>query len=364
MREKEILPERKPQVNISRPAAERMWLICFCAGLGIIQSGLSDSGASLIIALCALASAVLTELLITYKTSGFEKIRDGSAVASALVFSLLLPNQIHPVYAALGAVFAIGVVKHSFGGLGANWVNPGLGGWLFIRFSWPSFFERSLEGSPLHILGESLAKGFSDAQGSPAALLKMSGMDQFSGAAESLAGTIRAFLNARFFSAAGAELPPGYLDFLVSRTPGIIADRGLLALLLGTVIISVSQSGRAWVSAVYLGVFGLLVRIFGALPYGGLAGGGDILFGLFSGGTFAAAFLLAADPATGAKSHAGAAGLAVLGALLTWFFRYQGLDPYGAFLAVALMNAFTPLIRRFEAWCFFRKGVFPYESHN
>jgi electron transport complex protein RnfD len=355
MREKEILPEQKPQVNISRPTAERMWLICLCAGLGIVQSALTDSGASLIIALTALVAAMLTELLITYKTSGFEKIKDGSAAASALVFSLLLPNQIHPVYAGLGAVFAMGVVKHSFGGLGANWVNPGLGGWLFIRFSWPVFFEQSLEGSPLWILGESLKGGLSDIQGSPAGILRISGLDQFSGAS-ALDGTIRAFLNSRVFSIAGAELPPGYIDLLVSRSPGIIADRGLLALLLGTIVITVSRSGRVWIPAVYLGVFGLLVRIFGALPYGGLFGGGDMLFGLLSGGTCAAAFILGVDPATGAKSHAGAAGLAIFGALLSWFFRYQGLDPYGAFLALVLMNAFTPLIRSFEARCFYAPG--------
>jgi electron transport complex protein RnfD len=356
MREKEISLEQKPQVAISRPTAERMWLICFCAGLGVIQSGLTDSGASLIIALTALSVAVLTELLITYKTSGFEKIKDGSAAASALVFSLLLPNHIHPVYAGLGAVFAMGVIKHSFGGLGANWVNPSLGGWLFIRFSWPAFFEQSLEGSPLWILGESLKGGFSDAQGSPMGILKISGLDQVSGAASALDGTIRTFLNTRIFSITGAELPPGYIDLLVSRTPGIIADRGLLALLLGTIIITVSRSGRAWIPAVYLGVFGGLVRIFGALPYGGFFAGGDVLFGLFSGGTLAAAFLLSADPVTGAKSNAGAAGLAIAGALFSWFFRYQGLDPYGAFLALVLINALTPLIRSFESRCFYMPG--------
>jgi electron transport complex protein RnfD len=333
-----------------------MWLICFCAGLGIIQSGLTDSGASLIIAFSSLAAAVLTELLVTYKTNGFEKIKDGSAAASALVFSLLLPNQIHPVYAGLGAVFALGVVKHSFGGLGSNWVNPGLGGWLFIRFSWPSSFDQSLEGSPLWILGESLKRGLSDPQGSPAGILKTSGLDQFAGAASALDGTIRTFFNTRIFSIAGAELPPGYIDLLVPRTPGIIADRGLLALLLGTIVITVFRSVRAWIPVLYLGVFALLVRIFGALPFGGPPGGGDVLFGLFSGGTCAAAFLLAADPATGAKSNAGTAGLVISGALLSWFFRYQGLDPYGAFLALVLMNAFTPLVRSFEARCFYAPG--------
>jgi electron transport complex protein RnfD len=348
MGKKENILDQKPQVNISRPTAGRMWLIVCCAGLAIIQSSLGDSFASLIVALTALASALLTELLITYKKSGLEKIKDGSAAASALVFSLLLPNQIHPLCAAVGAAFAMGVVKHSFGGLGSNWLNPGLGGWLFIRFSWPSFFSRALEGSPLAILHEGLRGGVSVAQGSPLGILKISGLDHFAGAASPLDGAVRSFLNSRIFSIAGAELPAGYIDLLVSRSPGIIADRGLLALLLGTLVIAASQIGRAWIPAVYLGVFALLVRIFGALPYGGPLGGGDMLFGLFSGGAFAAAFLLASDPATGAKSNAGVLTVVILAAILAWLFRYQGLEPYGAFFAAALANALTPLVRTFE----------------
>jgi electron transport complex protein RnfD len=353
VKEKGIFLEQKPQVNISRPTAGRMWLVCFCAGLAVIQSSLTDSFASLIVALTALASAILVELLFTWKTGGLVKIRDGSAAASALIFSLLLPNQIHPVYAGLGAAFAMGVVKHSFGGLGSNWVNPGLGGWLFVRLSWPAFFDRALEGSPLAIIRENLGAGISGPQGSPMAILKISGSGSSMGAGSPLDGMVRTFLNDRFFSLAGAELPSGYIDLLVSRSPGIIADRGLLALLLGTLIIAASQAGRAWIPAAFLGTFTLLVRIFGALPYGGPLMGGDMLFGLFTGGTFAAAFLLAADPATGAKSWGGMLGAAILCAVLGWFFRYQGLASYGAFVAVALVNAFTPLLRNFEGRRFY-----------
>jgi electron transport complex protein RnfD len=352
MRE-ERMPEQRPQVNISRPTAGRMWLVCFCAGLAVVQSGLTDSGASLIVALTALVFAVLTELLFTYKNSGLEKIKDGSAAASALVFSLLLPNHIHPVYAGVGAVFAMAVVKHSFGGLGSNWVNPSLGGWLFIRCAWPASFDKALAGSPFTVLYESLRGGLSDPQGSPLGILKVSGVGPFSGAASPLDGMVSSFLNSRIFSITGAELPAGYTDLLVSRTPGIIADRGLLALLLGTVIITAARVGRSWVPAVYLGLFGALVRIFGALPFGGALWNGDIFFGFFSGGTMAAAFLLASDPATGAKSKAGILVTVILGAFLAWFFRYQGADAYGAFFAAALINAFTPLIRSFEGRLFY-----------
>jgi electron transport complex protein RnfD len=327
-----------------------MWLVSSCAGMAVLQSSLTDSFSSLIIALTAVVSAVLAELAVD-KTPDKRSIRDGSAVASALVFVLLLPNHIHPVFAALGAVFAIVVVKQSFGGLGTNWLNPAMGGWLFIRFGWPGVFSGALEGSPLSLLSESLRRGFSDPQGSPLAILKISGS-----AAGSVDGAFTAFLNDTVFSITGTDLPGGYIDLFVFSGPGIIADRGLLALLLGTIIITAAQVNRSWIPAVYLGLYVLGIRIFGALPFGGNPGNGDSIFGLLSGGTIAAAFLLASDPVTGPKSNIGALIAALLAGIFTFIFRYQGLEPYGAFFAAALLNALVPLIRSLETRWFYSPG--------
>jgi electron transport complex protein RnfD len=321
-----------------------MWLVCFCAVLAVIQSALGDSGASLIVAGSALCSAILAELLITYKTCGFEKLKDGSAAASALIFSLLLPNQIHPVYAVLGALFAMVVVKYSFGGLGSNWLNPGLGGWLFVRFSWPAVFMTALRGSPLRIIEESLRSGSPDA---PMRLLRLNE------AATSLDGAVSMFLNNTVFSLFDAELPAGYIDLLIPRSSGIIADRGLLALLAGTIVITAFRISRRRIPLAFLGIFSILVLFFGDLPFTGEFWNGDMLFALFSGGTIAAAFILASDPVSGAKSSAGAAAGAVLGGFLAWVFRYRGFEIYGAFFAVALVNAFTPVIRSLERHWFY-----------
>jgi electron transport complex protein RnfD len=330
-----------------------MYLICACAGLGIIQSALSDTFYSLAVALCVLTAALITEFVISSVNGQPRMVRDGSAAASALILVLLLPNRIHPVYAILGTVFAIAVVKHSFGGLGSNWLNPALGGWFFVRLSWPGIFGRSLQGSPLSVIAETLGGGVSNPQGSPLGLLKISGAGNSALSSSFLDTTVSSILNNTIFSITGAELPSGYIDLLFSRAPGIIADRGLMALLLGTVIITASQASRAWIPAVYLLCYGFLVRVFGALPFGGVAGDGDILFCFFTGGTMAAAFLLAADPATGPKSRAGILAAAILAALFSWIFRYQGLEPYGAFFAVVMINVLTPLIRTIEERFFY-----------
>jgi electron transport complex protein RnfD len=311
-----------------------MCLVSACAGLAILQSSLSDSGASLFVALAAVGGALLTELLIDaasgrlfarpWAESPWGNYRDGSAVASALVLTLLLPNRIPPVFAFLGAVFAMTVIKHSFGGLGANWANPALGAWLFVRFSWPAAFANALGDSPLRFFAENPSGApVSEAFWTP-------------------------LLNKTIFAFLGAELPPGYIDLFAYSGPGIIADRGVLAFLLGAILITAGQASRFWIPLCCLGVYCFLVRLFGAMPLGGDFGAGDMLMGLLSGGALAAAFILIADPSTGPKSRSVTLLTAILGGILSFVFRYLGFEPYGAFFAVALLNALSPLFRCFE----------------
>jgi len=317
----ELILKQNPLVNISRSTAARMWLVAICAFLAVLQSAMGDSFLSLIIALAALVSALLTELLITYKTHGFSKIKDGSAAASALALALLFPNQIHPVYAALSAIFAIAVVKHSFGGLGANWMNPALGGWLFARFSWPRAFSIALNGS----------------------------MNSLNEAGTAVGNMVNSSLNRTIFSFLGAELPPGYIDLFALKTPGIIADRAVLVLVLATAVIAASQISRSWLSFVYLAVYGLLVRMLG----GGALWNGDVLYAFLSGCTLVTAFILISDPSTGAKSMLGGLTAAVLAAVLGFIFRFYGREFFGCLYAAALVNTLIPLLYKAERRLFY-----------
>jgi electron transport complex protein RnfD len=344
------LLKQKPQVNLARSTPLRMWLVCCCGGIAVLESSWTDRFISLELALVALITALGTEFWAQhfFHREGSlpgGRVSDGSAAASAMVFTLLLPNQIHPLYAAVGVVFAMLLVKFSFGGLGANWMNPALGAWLFVRFSWPHSFNAALEGSPFSALAEALGQGLRDPLGSPLGILKINApAPSFSGIDLAVTG----FLNRTVFALTGSELPAGYVSLFFSPAPGIIADRGIAALFLGTALILASQVIRPWIPAVYLGIYALLIRIFGGIFYGGPPGSGDVLFGLFSGGTLAAAFLLMADPVTGAKSSPGMLAAVFLGALFSFVFRYPGGEPYGAFFAVALVNVLTPLIRILE----------------
>ncbi|MDR3172979.1 MAG: RnfABCDGE type electron transport complex subunit D [Treponema sp.] len=341
-----MLEMEQPQVNLAQSTTLRMWMIFGCALGAVIYSAAGDGFASLGIAVAALGMALFAEALALHfgrlwKNSMARaqggwvpgesaddraavgnpadgRIADGSAAASAMIFVLLLPNSINPLYVILGVCFAVLLVKFSFGGLGANWVNPALGAWLFLCLSWPGLFNQA--------------------------------RDFHSGGGSGVDAAVRGFFNKTVLAFTGAELPSGYVDlFLGLKGEGIIADRGLPLLILGTILLSAVQVSRVWIPAVYLGLYAVLVRAFGALPGGGGIGEGDVLYCLFSGGTLAAAFFLVSDPVTGAKTFPGMLAATILAAVLAFLFRYPGSNHGGAFPAAILVNAIVPLIRRLES---------------
>jgi electron transport complex protein RnfD len=327
---------QKPQINLSCPSTARMWFVFGCSFLCVLQSALGDNGKSLAVAFTAFFSALLIELLSTWRKYGAAKIKDGSAAATAMILSLLLPNQINPVYVFLGTAFAIIVVKYSFGGLGSNWLNPAVGGWLFIRFSWPSAFTKALNDSVPSIS-------------------EMAPVSSYS----ALDNSITDFLNNYIFSIAGVQMPSGYIDLFVNDNIGIIADKGIFFLLIGTLVITAIGINRGWVPLVFLFVYGFLIRFAGDLS--GTYWSGDILYGIFSGGAIAAAFILAAEPASSAKLKPGMIFTVVLSAFLSWFFRYRCMEYSGCFIALALTNCITPLVRLLEEKIFLyrnNQGVF------
>jgi electron transport complex protein RnfD len=318
---------QKPQINISCPTAGRMWLVSLCALMAILQSGFSDSFYSLVLAMSAVVAAVLSEYLLIVHKGKTAVLKDGSAVATALILTLLLPNNISPVYAIMGVIFAIVVIKHCFGGLGSNWLNPAAGGWLFIRLSWPGVFNKALEESSFSLLNETVSEGVYTQAGF-------------------LGTNLLPFLDKTVFSMFKVELPALYMDLFSSQQPGIIADRGVLGLLFGTVLIIAFRAGRSWISAVWLLVFLFFTRMAGANGSGWWEG--DMLFSLCTGGTLAAAFILAADPVTNSKSNWCILGTAVAGGFLAWLFRFPGAEPYGAIYSIVFINAILPIVRSLE----------------
>lgn len=367
MLSRDLLVFQRPLLTFARSSGERMALVAFCATAAILQSAAFDGGRSLLVAAAAISGALFAEFCVCAgqrgaagKSGSKRRLKniiasfDGSSFVSALILTLFLPNTINPAMAAIGTLFAVLVVKRSYGGLGSNWFNPALGGWLFVRFSWPLLFKNAMSASSLNFISNFSSEATAlraAAEVSPVAILTKNGFGTQNGEA------MTNFLNNTVFKLINIEIPAAYFDFFIDPGAGLIADRGLLALIASSVIMVAAMVSRPALSAVYITVMLAAAKLAGALPFGGGIGAGDMLFCVFSGGTLAVALFVVVEPATGPKTKAGRFFYVVFAALLTAIFRYAKAEAYAALFAVTLMNVFAPVFRMIEERLCYEGGI-------
>ena len=165
---------------------------------------------------------------------------DGSAVLTGLLIAAAMPPGVPAYIPATSAAFAVLVIKGAFGGLGANWMNPALGGVAFAYANWPvSMREYVLPRIVAGVDGVSAATPMVFAKGLSTGL-EMRVMDALRGASYPLSAidsTVTGFLNDFVFSRLGARLPDGYIDLAVGLKPGALGESALVAVLAGSLVL-------------------------------------------------------------------------------------------------------------------------------
>lgn len=128
-----------PHIRAQESVPKKMWITALAllpaAGWAVVSAGFP----AFRILVVALASALLTEVLLRKLFRKEPRLGDGSTVIAALLFALLLPPNLPSWVAAAGSVFAIAVGREIFGGLGQNPFNPALVGRAFLLLSFPSW---------------------------------------------------------------------------------------------------------------------------------------------------------------------------------------------------------------------------------
>ena len=132
-------------------------------------------------------------------------ICDGSAVITGVLLAFNLPSNLPIWIIILGALFAIGVGKMSFGGLGNNPFNPALAGRVFLLLSFP------VQMTSWPVVGQLTAYTDATTAATPLNLMK-----QIAG------GNLEAL----------KDLPSSF-DLLIGNNGGCLGEVSALALLLG-----------------------------------------------------------------------------------------------------------------------------------
>lgn len=327
-----------------------MWGVTF-ALLPSLFWGLYQYGAPAI----ALFVVILTVALLSETVfSAFlnrGSISDGNSVMIAVMLTAGFPPGTPILLGGSAAFFAVAVVKWTFGGTGAYWVNPIAGGYVFAVISYPAFggewlLPRALGGpapvsaSPLQLVQRAtvenptrLAEAFLQS-----ADLETTGLDQqLTRLINNVGGQIH-----------GLRMPPGYGDLFLGNAPGTIGGASVALLLLGTLFLygGMIISGR--IPFFFVLSFSLIVYAFGGLPFGGRLLTGDVLFHLLTGATVLGAFFIATETVSSPLTGGGMIIYAILTGLMAGLFRVYGVGIHAVFLAIFLGNMFVPLIDRFS----------------
>jgi electron transport complex protein RnfD len=229
--------------------------------------------------------------------------------------------------AALGAVFAIVVVKEFFGGLGANVFNPALVGRAFLLMSFPA---------AITTWSEPLKRG-ADAV---SAATPLGTLKELVNAPDAVTGA-----SLHFFTGTGSGVAEragftGYADMIGSlflgTHAGSIGESSALLIIIGGVFLLVTKTIdlRAPLA--------MLAALFAA----SIALGVDPLLAVLSGGAVFGAFFMATDYVSAPVTEGGRIIFGAGAGLITALIRRFGSYPEGVMFAILIMNALTPFLNR------------------
>ena len=240
---------------------------------------------------------------------------DGSALITGILLALNLPASSPWWLVLVGCVVAMGLGKHSFGGLGQNPFNPALVARVFLLLSFPSQMTTWTDPVPKFTFMDLDAI----TGATPLGIVKTDG--------------VAALL------AAGVD----WFQLFVGNMGGSLGEVSVLALLLGGGYMLARRIISWHIPVSYIGVVLALTGVMWLIDGEKYA---NPVFHLLTGGLMLGAFFMATDMVT---SPVTARGMLIFGAgcgLVTAVIRLFGSFPEGVSFAILIMNGFVPLIER------------------
>jgi electron transport complex protein RnfD len=332
-----------PHLHAKADTASIMWNV----SLALLPATVWGVYAFGLRALLVLAVSIGSSVLFEYLLGLFSKedtLWDGSAFLTGLLVGLNMSPSIPLYIPCVASFFAIVIAKWTFGGLGANWVNPALAGRVFVFFSFTTPMSQ-------FVLPRALAGLAPDAVGS-ATPLSFAKVAIVSGSTGMTSDQLLASANypASSFALDLAQktgISPYTLDAFFGNVGGCIGEVSAFLLLLGGIYL-LAKKILTWQTPVtYLATVAMLSWVFGGFraDLGFFAGEG--LTSLFTGGLMLGAIFMATDYVTSPITRKGQVVFGIGCGFFTFVFRYFGSMPEAVSVSILLMNIVTPTIDRF-----------------
>ena len=266
---------------------------------------------SLVLTFISVISCVVFEFIFRKLVKKPNSIADLSAVVTGILLAFSLPVSVPLWIPAVGAFFAIVIVKQLYGGIGKNIVNPALAARVFLFIAYPGelvAFTKPFEYLPAFKISVEVNEKII-AGATPLAILKN--------------GNIPSDNN---------------IACLLGNISGCIGEISATLLLLGGIYLLIRKVITWHIPICYIATVAVISFIF---PTGDMSGLSFMTYQLFSGGLIIGAFFMATDYVTSPVTPKGRIIFGVGCGLITLFVRYFGGYPEGVSFAILIMNLFV-----------------------
>lgn len=249
-------------------------------------------------------------LIMKYIMKRKPTVLDGSAIITGVLLAFNVPSNLPIWILAIGCLFAIGVVKLSFGGLGNNIFNPAIAGRIFLLISFPA---------QMTTWPSAMVRSTTDAVSSATVLNNIKYQP---------------------------ELLPALQDMFLGFEAGSLGEMSVVAILIGLIYLLWKRVITWHIPISILATVALftgIIYIFNPIALY------NPLIHLFSGGLMLGAVFMATDYVTSPMTKK---GMIIFGCgigVITVAIRLWGAYPEGVSFAILLMNAFTPLINNYTS---------------
>ena len=273
--------------------------------------------------IAVLATSVISCVLLEYLITRFllkkpSTICDWSAAVTGLLLALNLPSTTPWWVVFIGSVFAVGVAKMTFGGIGQNLFNPAIAGRVFLLISFPAYMTNwEIPGG-------------------------LFGVDAVSGATP-LGLINEGIMSGQSIQSIMAENGISYGQMLFANVGGSVGEISALALLAGFVYLLVRKVIRPHITLSIRATVALVSLIFWLADPSRFT---DPVFNLLSGGMILGSCFMATDYVTSPMTDKGGIIFGIGIGFLTIMIRYFGAYPEGMSFAILIMNSTVPLINR------------------
>ena len=249
---------------------------------------------SLLVVAVTVAACVGFEALFNLAAKKPIPVGDLSAAVTGLLLALNLPANIPLWQCAVGALFAMVVVKGLFGGLGANPVNPAITARVFMLVAFGTMAKAAF---PV------------DAVSSATPL--------------------------------ASEEATSLMDLFLGNHGGAIGETCAVALLVGLVYLLVRRVISIHIPTAFVGTVFLASFFMEGMDLTAA------LAAILSGGLLLGAIFMATDYVTSPSTAWGKVIFGIGAGLITFLIRYFGVYPEGVSFAILFMNILTPYI---DSW--------------